>query len=133
MVNKKIAGKVLFLGSVADLGELTGAVDVAVLPTFYDPNSRFILEALAAGKPVITTEYNGAAELFTNNRHGVVIDTPDDIDKLADALAYFTNTTNIQKAAQAIQQDNLRQTVSISRVAGRLKDVYDSIISRRRR
>jgi UDP-glucose:(heptosyl)LPS alpha-1,3-glucosyltransferase len=133
IVKTKIKKKVLFLGGVADIGDLIGATDVAVLPTFYDPSSRFILEALAAGNPVITTEYNGAAELFTDKRHGRIIDRPDDINSLADALAYFANSENIRKATQAIQEDNLRQTVSISRVAGRLKEVYVSILSGRKR
>lgn len=131
--NFNIAESVLFLGSVADMGNLLAASDVAVLPTFYDPCSRFILEAICAGKPVITTKFNGAAELFTGNRHGLVIDRPDDIERLTDALAYFTDTTNIREASQAIQQDNLRQRVSISRVAGQLKGFYDSLLAGRRR
>jgi UDP-glucose:(heptosyl)LPS alpha-1,3-glucosyltransferase len=123
---------VLFLGSVSDITCLLAATDVAVLPTFYDPCSRFILEALAAGKPVITTRFNGAAELFTNNRHGRVIDSPDDITALADAVAHFTETGNIQKASQAIRQDNIKQRVSISRSAGELKKLYDNILLKRR-
>ncbi|MBN2021040.1 MAG: hypothetical protein JW749_12555, partial [Sedimentisphaerales bacterium] len=62
---------------------------------------------------------------------GRVVGSPEDIDELADALAYFNKTTNIQKASQAIMQDNIRQEVSITRVAGRLKDVYDAIIDKR--
>jgi UDP-glucose:(heptosyl)LPS alpha-1,3-glucosyltransferase len=104
-----------------------------VLPTFYDPCSRFILEALAAGKPVITTRFNGASELFTNNRHGRVIDRPDNITALADALAHFTEPANIQRASQAIMEDNIKQKVSISRAAGQLKEVYDAILAKRRR
>jgi glycosyltransferase involved in cell wall biosynthesis len=132
-VNLNIADKVLFLGSVGDMGNLLAAADVAVLPTFYDPSSRFILEALALGKPVITTRFNGASEQFTDNRHGKVIDSPDNIAELALALAHFTDSGNIQKASQAILQDNIRQRVSISRVAGQLKEFYDGLMKRRRR
>jgi UDP-glucose:(heptosyl)LPS alpha-1,3-glucosyltransferase len=132
-VNLNIADKVIFLGSVGDIGGLLAAADVAVLPTFYDPSSRFILEALALGKPVITTRFNGASEQFTDNRHGKVIDRPDNFAALAGALTYFTDSGNIQKASQAILQDNIRQQVSISRVAGQLKEFYDGLTKRRRR
>ncbi len=125
--------KVLFLGQVAHIANALAAADVAVLPTFYDPCSRFILEALAAGKPVITTAFNGAIDLFVNNRHGKVIERPDDIAALADALAHFTEPANIQKASQAIMEDNIKQQVSISRAAGQLKEVYDDILKTRRR
>jgi len=127
-----VAERVLFLGEVARIADVLAIADVAALPTFYDPCSRFILEALAVGKPVITTRFNGANEQFSNNRHGRVIDKPDDIEGLADALVYFTDPANIQKASQAIMKDNIRQHVSISRVAEQLKAVYAEIINKRR-
>jgi UDP-glucose:(heptosyl)LPS alpha-1,3-glucosyltransferase len=128
-----VEDKILFLGAVNSVQDLIAAADVAVLPTFDDPCSRFILEALAAGKPVITTRFNGATDLFVNNRHGRVIEKPDDIAALADALAHFTEPANVQKASQAIMADNIKQQVSISRVAWQLKAVYDDILKTRER
>ena len=40
------------------------AADLYVHPTFYDPCSLVVLEAAACGLPIITSRYNGAAELF---------------------------------------------------------------------
>lgn len=127
-----VSERVIFWGEVARVADMLAITDVAALPTFYDPCSRFILEALAAGKPVITTRFNGASEQFSDNRHGRVIDKPDDIEGLAEALAYFTEQANIQKASQAIMEDNIREKVSISRVAEQLKAVYADILSKRR-
>ena len=124
--------KVLFIGPIRKVEAALAACDVAILPTFYDPSSRFILEALIADKPVITTRYNGATELFTNNRHGRIIDIPENIPSLAEAIGYFTNTDHIVKAATAIIKDNLRQQISNSRVAKELKILYKSIIEIRR-
>lgn len=123
--------KINFLGPVRHIQNVLSISDVAVLPTFYDPCSRYILEALAAGKPVITTSFNGAADLFVDNRHGKVIDTPENVPALAEAISYFTNTENIQKASQAIAVDNLKEKISISRVAKQLMDVYESILQRK--
>jgi glycosyltransferase involved in cell wall biosynthesis len=106
---------------------------VAVLPTFYDPCSRYILEALAACKPVITTKFNGASDFFVHNRHGKVLDTPEDINALAEAIRYFTDTKNIEKASQAIIEDNLKENISIDRAARQLLDVYESILQRKGR
>ena len=102
-----------------------------MLPTFYDPSSRFILEAIAAGKPVITTIFNGATDLFVNNRHGKVIDAPEDIPALAEAINYFADRNNIRKASEAIVADNLKEKVSISRVAKQLESLYESILQRK--
>jgi glycosyltransferase involved in cell wall biosynthesis len=119
------------MGPVREIQSLLSAADVAVLPTFYDPSSRFILEAIAAEKPVITTRFNGAADLFVDNRHGKVIDTPEETGKLAEALTYYTNTDNIQKASQAIAADNLKEEISITRVAKQLTSLYETILERR--
>jgi UDP-glucose:(heptosyl)LPS alpha-1,3-glucosyltransferase len=118
---------ILFLGPDQDVRSILPAVDVGVLPTFYDPSSRFILEALAAGRPVITTRFNGAIDHFTDGRHGKVIDSPDSIRALADAIRHFTSTANLQGACQAIAADNLRANISIRRVAAELQRLYEII------
>lgn len=127
-----VAWKIAFLDYIRDIRSVLEFSDVAVLPTFYDPSSRFILEALAVDKPVITTKFNGAIEMFANNRHGKIIDVPENISAIAEALGYFTNTENIQKAAAAILTDNLREQISVSRAAKELKSLYESILERRR-
>ncbi|MHC4913367.1 MAG: glycosyltransferase family 4 protein [Planctomycetota bacterium] len=119
--------KILFLGLLPHIQNALSIIDVAVLPTFYDPSSRYILEAIAADKPVITTKFNGATDLFVENRHGKVIDTPRNTAALAQAITFFTNTGNIQKASHAITEDNLREKISISRVAEQLESTYESI------
>jgi len=127
----KVQRKIIFLGPVRHIQNALSIANVAVLPTFYDPSSRYILEAIAAGKPVITTKFNGAVDLFVNNRHGKVIDTPENIPALAQAISYFTDTNNIQTASRAIIEDNLKEEISISRVAKQLKSLYESILEKR--
>ncbi len=122
---------VLFLGSLSHIHNVLAATDIAVLPTFYDPSSRFILEALAAEKPVITTKYNGACDLFVNNRHGKIIDSPEDISSLAEAILFFTNTKNIFDTSKAIVEDNLQEEISISRVAKQLTELYVKILTKK--
>jgi UDP-glucose:(heptosyl)LPS alpha-1,3-glucosyltransferase len=123
--------RVVFLGHLSHVQTILSIVDVAVLPTFYDPSSRFILEALAAGKPVITTRFNGATDLFENGRHGRVIDTPESVETLAEAIRWFTDRDNIRKASEAIAEDNLREKVSVNRVAKELMAVYESILQKK--
>jgi UDP-glucose:(heptosyl)LPS alpha-1,3-glucosyltransferase len=123
--------RIVFLGAIRHIQNALSIIDVAILPTFYDPSSRYILEAIAANKPVITTKFNGATDLFVNERHGKVIDCAENIPALAQAISYFTDTNNIQKASQAIVADNLKEKISISRVAEQLIPVYESILQKR--
>lgn len=125
--------RIVFWGAVNQIQNVLSIADVAVLPTFYDPSSRFILEALAAGKPVITTRFNGAADFFVDDRHGKVIDTPRNVKALAEALNYFTDTVNVERATKAIINDNLQKNVSVSRTAGEMTELYKTILDKRGR
>lgn len=128
----KIENRLLFTGPFPDIQTALTATDVAVLPTFYDPASRFILEALAAKKPVITTSFNGATDLFTDNRHGKIIDSPENIQDLATAVTFYMNKENIKKTTTAIAADHLEEKISISRVAGQLTSLYKSKLEKGR-
>ena len=124
----RIKNRVLFIGPMPRIQNTLSCTDAAILPTYYDPASRFILEALGAEMPVITTRYNGACDLFTNNRHGKIIDSPGDITAMVDAMQFYTETANIKNAAEAIRSDNLAEKISITRHCTGLMRLYESII-----
>jgi UDP-glucose:(heptosyl)LPS alpha-1,3-glucosyltransferase len=127
-----LTGHVHTLNAAEGIWGLLAACDAAVLPTYYDPCSRFILEALAMGKPVITSRYNGAAERYRNGRHGMVVNEPDDVKGLAEALSYYCDPAKIDLARRAIDEDNLRQEVSIGKHAEQLIRLYETILCRKR-
>lgn len=93
------------LGARDDIPDLLATVDAVVHPTFYDPSSRVVLEALAAGVPVVTTRWNGASEVVGDD--GIVIDDPRDETALVGALEAITR----------FPRRALRDDVSMSRHA----------------
>ena len=82
----RIANRVTFLGAVDDIGECFAGCDAFAFPSFYDPCSLVVLEAMAAGLPVITTRHNGACELLDEGKDGFVIDSPWDVEALSDRI-----------------------------------------------
>lgn len=122
-----IAERIVFLGSARDLRTAIAGCDTAILPTYYDPASRFVLEALAAGRPVITTRFNGAAERIEHQRHGIVLRDPEDIETMATALVRLSHPDLVRRMSSAILQDHLPESVSIDRHAERLAILYDTI------
>ena len=81
-----VADRVHLLGPTERPEELYSSIDVFAHPTFYDPCSLVVLEALACGVPVVTTSANGAAELITDGQEGRVIPDPGDVPALAAAI-----------------------------------------------
>jgi UDP-glucose:(heptosyl)LPS alpha-1,3-glucosyltransferase len=81
-----IASCVQFLGARADAPVCFAASDVHVLPTWYDSFGFTVLEALATGVPVITTDAAGAAELVDDGVHGSVLRGACTSDELGAAM-----------------------------------------------
>ncbi len=71
---------------------LAAASDLVVHPTWRDACGLVVLEALAAGTPVITTARAGAAEAIASEEVGTVLDDPGDIAALRRAIATWLQT-----------------------------------------
>ena len=128
-----ISNHVHFTGSVDGLQGHLAAADIAVLPTFYDPASRFVLEALSLAKPVITTQYNGATDLFVHERHGFIIHDPQDVRALVHAIRSMSDPERLRKMSAAIAADGITERVSINRVAAQLIRLYETILRQKGR
>ncbi len=87
-----IADQVRFIGHCPEMRNAYFAADLLVHPTFYDPCSLVVLEALACGLPVITTRFNGASELLRQGEEGYIVNDPHDHDHLAWCLAQMLDS-----------------------------------------
>jgi UDP-glucose:(heptosyl)LPS alpha-1,3-glucosyltransferase len=104
-----VADRVSFLGHRADPKDAYFGADFLIHPTFYDPCSLVVLEALACGLPVVTTRYNGASELFGPDA-GVVVDTPHNETELAAAITKCLDPSFRAKATTAAREAAARWT-----------------------
>jgi UDP-glucose:(heptosyl)LPS alpha-1,3-glucosyltransferase len=93
-----------FLGPVKEVEQYYAAGDIYVHPTYYDSCSLTVLEALASGLPVITSRFNGAADLILSDEGGRVIEDPADIDNLANSIAYFFDEERRNKTRVLVRE-----------------------------
>ena len=96
-----VSDRVRFLGKVEDMPTLYYASDLFILLSFYDACSNAVLEALAAGLPVISTRTNGSSYFLPSSQ---VIDAGEHPEKIAltiqkvlagDTSSAFTFPTDI--------------------------------------
>jgi UDP-glucose:(heptosyl)LPS alpha-1,3-glucosyltransferase len=99
-----IGDRARFLGPRRDVQQCYFAADFLVHPTFYDPCSLVVLEALACGLPVITSRFNGASELLHPPQEGLVIEDPHDHAGLANCLGQLLNPAYRSACAQAARR-----------------------------
>jgi len=84
-------GALEFVGPSERMKHFYHAADVLVHPTYYDPCSRVVLEAMACGLPCITTRWDGASEIITEGQSGFVLDEPDHVAILADKVTRLSD------------------------------------------
>ena len=126
-----VGSRVTFVGAVASAVPFYAAADVYVQPTFYDPCSLVVLEAMASGLPVITSRQNGVSELFGNGVEGGVIDDPASVSELLDRLQPMFDVPVRRRMGQAARRTALQHTMD--RNCSRIEAVYDEILQSRRR
>ena len=80
-----ISNNVLFLGFRTDIPAVTKALDISVLPSAFEGMGRVILEAMAAGKPVVASRVGGIPDLVLPDETGFLV-KPNDADALIGPL-----------------------------------------------
>ncbi|MEY2555196.1 MAG: UDP-glucose:(heptosyl)LPS alpha,3-glucosyltransferase [Verrucomicrobiota bacterium] len=119
---------VRFLGEIADLRPIYAAADIFILPSIYDPFSNACLEALASGLPVITTRDNGFSEIIENGVHGSVVDFPNNVSALRDAIRFWSDESRRVNARSTITE-RASQFDMATNVAATLKILFQSAAS----
>lgn len=115
--------RVQFLGVVREMPSLYLAADIFLLPTIYDPFSNACLEALAFGRPIITTRANGFSEIIENGEHGSVVERADRVEAISKALRFWADPDrraqaqidNLALAAQFDISRNVEETLRVVR------------------
>lgn len=80
---------VSILGKRNDINRLIATADAAILPTFYrEGTPRFLLEAMAMGKPIITTDMPGCSHLIKKKENGILI-KPKNVLEIVEAINYL--------------------------------------------
>jgi len=77
--------RVLFPGWRDDIHEIMPVFDIFVLPSLNEGMGRVIVEAMAAGKPVIASNTGGIPDLVINGKTGYLVE-PGDPGELTEAI-----------------------------------------------
>jgi UDP-glucose:(heptosyl)LPS alpha-1,3-glucosyltransferase len=117
------------LGFHADIRECYAASDFFVLPSYYDPCSLVVLEALACGLPVITTVQNGASELMTDGAQGFVLSSPDSQGELIAALDHMMEEAH--RKAMSAEAEKLGGEWTFDRHVAALIRIFQEVAAAR--
>lgn len=123
----------LMLGHRTDVTELLGAIDVLMHPTSMDAFPTVLLEAAAAGLPVIATAVGGIPEIVDDERTGLLVAAPPSADEVAPRLERLLRDDALRARLGASARARFEERFTAERWAARLRGVYDEVVAERRR
>jgi glycosyltransferase involved in cell wall biosynthesis len=118
-----IADRVDFLGYRADARAVMAAFDVYVNCSTYEGVSLTVLEAMAAGLPVIATRVGGNPEVVIDNETGLLVPARE-VQPLADAIVTLASDSPRRRAMAEAGRRRVERAFSIERMVDEYRQAY---------
>jgi glycosyltransferase involved in cell wall biosynthesis len=126
-LKKNANGKVKFLGWREDIDEIMPLFDMLVLPSLNEGMGRVLVEAMAAGKPVVASRVGGIPDLVRHDETGYLV-PPADEEALADGIKKLLD--NPAKAKQMGQRGKeYCLQFSLEAMIEKLDNLYSDLIT----
>jgi glycosyltransferase involved in cell wall biosynthesis len=122
---------VTLLGAERAARELLCAADVFVLSSDFEGMPNVVLEAMAAGVPVVSTRVNGVGSLLDDGVEGYLTDF--DTPSLADPLARLADDAALRADMGARGRARVASGYAVPEVYSPLWQLLDSRLPQRRR
>jgi glycosyltransferase involved in cell wall biosynthesis len=118
----QLGERVRILGSRGDVPRLLAAADVATLASDWEGLPIFVLEAMAAGRPVVATEVDGLVEVLRDG--GGILVPPRSPAELAAALSHLLQ----DPAARAVASAAALETIARRYDPVLMTQRYDALV-----
>lgn len=122
-----LEGCVVFLGWRVDLAEVRSGWDVYVQPSVIEPMGLAVLEAMAAGLPVVATKVGGLPELVEEGRTGWLV-SPRDPEALAGRIRTLLLDGETRRAMGAAGRARAETEFSPERMCAQVAEVYEEVL-----
>lgn len=118
---------IIFLGKRSDVPQLLKISDIFVLPTLFEGMSNAIMEAMASGLPIITTDIPENTELLSNRTSGILI-APNNPKAIENAIKDITNNKKFKLFIRSNAKRFILERFSLETTASRLQKFYCSML-----
>ncbi|MBR9846423.1 MAG: glycosyltransferase family 4 protein [Algicola sp.] len=87
------SGAIKYSGSTNDVRPFIENCAIYVLPSYHEGMPRTVLEAMAMGRPILTTDVPGCRETVVNGENGWLVEKAN-VDQLAERMIWFIENRN---------------------------------------
>jgi len=123
-----LGDRVHLLGFRSDVPDLLAGSDLFVLPSLFEGLPLSILEAMAAGKPVVATAIGGNDEAVVDGATGLLV-PPGDPRALADAIRALLRDPERRRRLGEAGRRRAEAEFSAPAMVRRVAAVYDELLA----
>lgn len=123
------SGDVQCLGFRTDIAKLLAAAHVACLPSYREGLPKSLLEAAAAGKPIVTTNVPGCRTVVENGVNGLLVPAQD-TDALARAIARLVEDPQLRARLGQAGRQRAELEFSSAIIIEQTLNIYRSMVHR---
>ena len=123
-----IMRETLFLGYQEDVGPLYAAFDALVLPSGNEGTPVSVIEALAAGTPVVATRVGGVPDVVRDGEDGFLVE-PGASDELAQRLAQLAGDPDLRQRFGASGRARVLPRYAVDRLVDDVDRLYRALLS----
>ena len=116
--------QVVFAGMRRDVADLLPLLDIFILASLHEGFGIVILEAMAAGRPVVATSVGGIPEVVSHGQTGLLV-PPGDAVALAGAIRSLLSDPDLARSLGASGRQLARERFSIDSVVRQHEDLYE--------
>lgn len=127
-----ISQNCIFTGRRTDIPEILSFLDILVLPSLSEGFPIILLEAMAIGCPIVSTDVGGVKELIENERTGLLI-PPRNSQALAEAIRELLQNKEKTKFLSSSAQTKVREKFSLRHMIDETESIYEQLIRKKGR
>ncbi len=122
-------GEIMFTGTRNDVAHLLSAMDLFVLPSLNEALPIVVLEAMAAGLPVIATRVGGVPEIVDHEKTGLLVE-PGSEDSLYSALDRLIFDADLREQLAQAGRRRVASDFTIERMVERIEGLYEELLTK---
>lgn len=124
-----IADRIIWAGYRHDAPQVMAALDLLVLPSLLpEPFGMVVLEAMAAGKPVLATAHGGPLETIRDGETGYLV-PPTAPQPLADALTRLASDPALRAQLGARARDHACRSFGFDAHVAAFQSLYEHLLT----
>ncbi len=125
-----LADRIIFVGHVKDVQPFYSMADVLANSSHSEGSPYVLLEAMAAGVPIVATAVGGVPEMVENDETALLV-APANAEEMAQAISELLRNTNTSSRLSANAEALVRDRFSPDRYVKSFAEICRSVIARR--